>query len=186
MVTTPPKLADINNGSALVENWGRPTSYFQRWLQANNAAITTSIAGLIQVEADLQAQEAELAATVATLNATVTTLNATVTTLSNQVTFTSNLSTAIIGTGSGTGLAFSSTDANGIIEFAHGYNGVPIGYPAAAQFSMAAPAGDIPLPIYHIQIIRVDNTNIKFGCYDFTGAPIVSTGVSYVWHVAGA
>jgi len=48
------KLADINIGSALVENWGRATAYFQRYLQTMNAALTDAINQIINQQAEIQ------------------------------------------------------------------------------------------------------------------------------------
>lgn len=53
MALAPLKLADISVGSALTENWGRPTSYFQRWLNDNNRRIAASFDGVVEVQQEL-------------------------------------------------------------------------------------------------------------------------------------
>lgn len=69
LTLTPIKLADINIGSSLTDNWGRPTPYGQRWWNGNNANIQSSINGLQAVIAELEAQQAELEAAQAELEA---------------------------------------------------------------------------------------------------------------------
>lgn len=173
MVTTPLKLADINIGSALMENWGRPTSYFQRWLQANNAQITASINGLIQVEADLAAVVADLVAQQALINGLLTAYNSLLGSLEL-------FQSSSVGTGA---TYFAMTDASGYMVIAHGYNALGGSDPPALEYCRAF---SYQTAYTHIQMISVDSTNLTLLFLDVTGAPIVSTGCAVVWHVGGA
>lgn len=193
MALPPLKLADVNVGSALTENWGRPTSYFQRYLQDNNNRITASISGIAEVQAELVVQQAELTAQQATLTAQQATLTAQQATLTaQQVQLTSTdaallrLSRAAEGVGPSLD-QFTTTDGSGIVTIVHGYSlALAAFYPPLLKYCTVFPTGGPPLPIYHIQLKDVDNFELRFQCFDFTGAPLASTGVSFVWHVAGA
>jgi hypothetical protein len=63
------KLADMTQGQAITENWGRPTPYGKRWWDANNRNIENAYNGLAAIVAELEAQQIELAAQQAELEA---------------------------------------------------------------------------------------------------------------------
>lgn len=172
MATAPLKLADVQIGSALTENWGRPTPYFQRYMQDNNSRITASITGVEGALAELALQQAQLTAQQAQLTTIVSNLTA-------QQAALANLVYATIGTAN---TIIDYTDGTGYIRYPHGYSNST--YPPLSQCSIAVPWGISP--VYHIQDIAVDATNIIFYCTDMAGSPLLSTPVGFAFHVAGA
>ena len=180
MADAPLQLADVQVSAALTENWGRPTQYFQRYLQDNNRRITASISGVTQALAELAAQQAVLTAQQAQLTAQQAQLTAVVNDLADQQDALSDLIYATVGTyGTVSGVV---TDGSGYISYAHGYSSSA--YPPLQPCSIAIPFGISP--VFHIQDISVSSTNIIFYCTDMAGAPLVSTAIGFTWHVAGA
>jgi hypothetical protein len=184
-VALPPlKLADINVGTMIAQNEGRPTPYLQRYLQDNNGRIGASITGVQAALAAIAAQQATLTAQQAQLTAQQATLTATVNTLAITVAGLNTYEYASTGKG---GNQFSTTDGSGGVSFAHGFNGVPSGYPPQDYFCNVMPWGGFSgLPLFIVSHLVVDPVNLSFTCFDLTGAPLASTGVAYIWRVAGA
>jgi len=171
MADAPLRLADIQVSAALTENWGRPTSYFQRYLQDNNNRITASIVGVQTALDELALQQAELTAQQATLTAQQAQLTAQAATLTAQV--------ARLNRVAGVGFwGAILTDGSGAFSYTHG------GDPGAGytmQYSHVYATGTTP---YIAQMTSVDDYVITGIFFDLTGAPVASTYVPCSINVA--
>jgi len=171
MEIAPLRLADLSVGSALTENWGRPTSYFHRYLQDNNSRITASISGIVAVQAELQIVVDELADVVTDLGDQQDQITDLVTSLNEQV----QRLNRVAGVGFWGAIL---TDGSGEFSWTHG------GDPGAGytmQYSHVYATGTTP---YIAQMTSVDDYVITGIFFDLTGAPVASTFVPCSINVA--
>lgn len=167
------KLADIQVGSALVENWGRPSAYFQRYLQANNRQVSAAIADLIAVQAELAQQQIEIQ------NALDLAQDAIDQVEDIQVTLTD----IILGMGAGSfGLVTVSPNGSGDVSFPHGYANLSGLYPPMLGACSLQPTGGV---YFHPQLLGVDAVNLTGRLFAATGAPLTTGSYVVAYRVAG-
>lgn len=171
MAIAPLNLADIQVSAALTENWGRPTAYFQRWLQDNNRRITAAFAGVVEVQEELAVVVNDLADVVDDVVAQQAQINALITSLNAQV----QRLNRVAGVGFWGAIL---TDGSGQFSWTHG--GDPgAGY--SMQYSHVYATGTTP---YIAQMTSVDDYVITGIFFDLTGAPVASTYVPCSINVA--
>lgn len=177
MAVAPLNLADIQVSAALTENWGRPTSYFQRWLQDNNRRITASITGVTEALAELAIQQATLTAQQAQLTAQQATLTTQQGQINSLVLAQADLLDRVIGA------SFSGailTDGSGVASWTHGLD--PSYSPQLATCSAFTTGTTLNL----CQMLSVSGGpggTFEVMFWDSSGAPLVSQFVPCALHV---
>ena len=177
MALAPLKLADVQIGSALTENWGRPTSYFQRYLQDNNNRITASISGVTEALDELAIQQAQLTAQQATLTAQQAALTAQQAQLTSQQFLLNSTITDIIGANLSGAIL---TDGSGQASWTHGFN------PSFSVQLSNCRAFTTGTTIFTVQMLAVSGGpggTLDLMFWDSTGSPAASQYVPCTLHV---
>lgn len=158
------RLADINIGSALVENWGRATAYFQRYLQAMNSQIATAINQI--EEQQLEIQEA---------------LDLAQQAVDDLEEFNIVVADIFIGMGiAALGVTTVTPNGSGDVTIPHGYVSTEYPMPTMAASSLL-PTGTT---FFHPQMTSVDATNIYARLFDAAGAPITTGSYAIAYRAA--
>ncbi len=165
------RIADINIGSALVENWGRATAYFQRYLQATNAQISAAIVGLQAVITELADQQVQILEAIALAEEAIEASEETLITLTDFL--------LSMGLGS-YGLATVTPNGSGDVTIPHSY--VTGDYPPALGACTMTPTGTT---FFHPQMTSVDGSNLYARLFDAAGVPITSGSYVVAFRVAG-
>lgn len=165
------KIADINVGSALVENWGRATAYFQRYLQATNRQISSAIADLILVQDELALQQLEIEDALELAQEAIDASEETLITLTDFL--------LAMGLGS-YGLTSVTPDGSGDVTIPHSY--VTGDYAPTLGACTITPTGTT---FFHPQMTGVDGTNLYARLFDAAGAPITTGSYTVAFRVAG-
>lgn len=173
MAFVPPQLADIQTIMSLVSYpAAKPTAYFHRWLQDNNARITKSFEGLAEVIAELETQQQELEDLQQELTDQVNQIYLDFTfedvQLQNQIDSLATFTVRAVGVYTGGALA-------GIVQIPHGLGFVP-----TMNYSAAQIVGTSPVVI---NLLAVDIDYLYVYLMDFTGTPISGGSYDIRWQV---
>lgn len=153
------KLADINIGSAIADNWGRSTSYFQRYLQATNRQVSIAIGGLSQVVEDLQAQLVLILEQQALTSDLIDYANQSVFYLSGDA-----------------GVVAATPNGSGDVAIFHNFGTDPGTLGSCRAFPTGTSA-------FHVQMLSVDADYLNIRLFDMAGAPITSGTWDVAWQI---